>query len=164
VKDIFLATLLALNTDGAANTWAVVGSIAAVLVVIVTFLKWVRPKIRRTKSDVVAARDSILGREAVVDTITGETIREALPGIGVRMANNEAQMERLTNAVATIAQSHLHMDSIARRVTQVEDDVAALKAASAERITGNIAQARVFGALDKAITNKGAIDGEVSDE
>ena len=91
---------------------AAVGVIS-LLTAVVGWLRWARPKTRRVTSEIVAVRDSILGRDAVVDSITGKEIAPALPGIGQRMANVE-------NAVAQIADQHVRIADHERRITDLE--------------------------------------------
>ncbi len=96
-------------------------------VMIAAFFRWVLPKWRAAKRDARAIRDTLVGREPVVDSITGDEIKPAVPGIGVRMAHQEqqgARMEQqmtiLTNAVADMASSQRRLDELEQRVTAIE--------------------------------------------
>lgn len=120
-------------------------TVTTVMAAVVGWFRWLRPRIKKTSTEVVAIRDSILGREAIRDTITGREIEPALPGIGVRMAENEHQMGILTNAVAKIADSHV-------RIERLEADVAELKAASVERIAARAEGVALWHAVE-AVAN-----------
>ena len=85
------------------------------------FLRWVRPLARQVFRDLNSARDSIVGRDAVHDSITGKEIAPALPGIGVRMATTEQQMTVLTEAVAKIADSSARLDEHDARLKHLEE-------------------------------------------
>lgn len=85
-----------------------------------SFLRWVRPMVRRWGADVRAGRDALVGREAVHDSITGRVIAPALPGIGVRMDTMETQQAVLTDAVAKLANSTVRLDDLDIRVKRLE--------------------------------------------
>jgi len=83
------------------------------LAVIGGWLKWIRPKIRATRREFRAARDSLLGREAITDSMTGSEIAPAVPGIGQRMATIEAALGELVNL-------HRRLDGHERRLDDLE--------------------------------------------
>lgn len=102
-------------------------TLSAVFGVAAAVVRWFRPKWRAGKSDARAIRDTLVGRDPVVDSITGEEIKPAVPGIGVRMAHQEQQgarmeqqMSILTNAVADMASSQRRLDELEQRVTAIE--------------------------------------------
>lgn len=107
------------------------------------WLKWVRPRYRRGKSEVTAIRDSILGRDAVRDTITGRELSPALPGVGVRLAATEQHLGTLAQAVATIAESHLRLEDHEKRLVTLEE-------ASVERIVSRAESAAGWRAMEAA--------------
>ena len=76
-------------------------------------IKWLRPKWRKTKREVVAAKDSLLGREAKHDSITGKEVLPALPGIGQRMAVIE-------NALTQLVDLHHRLDEHSERLEALE--------------------------------------------
>lgn len=118
-------------------------SVAALVGVVFSWLKWVRPKYRSGVGQVVAVRDSILGRDAIYDSITGREIEPELPGIGRRMSHQEQQMEVLTDAVAKIAQSTSRLDEIDHRVKVLED-------ARVERVVAQAESAQAWRAIANA--------------
>lgn len=101
------------NLDTLQKTLAAVATVAGV---VFAFWKWVRPRWRSLKSDFRAGRDALVGREAVVDSITGKELAPALPGMGVRMDTNERQLATLTEAVVALANTTTRLDDIERRV------------------------------------------------
>lgn len=126
------------------NDWAAVFITASAVVgVILGWLRWVRPRMRRTVHEVAAIRDSILGRDAVVDSITGTELAPALPGVGVRLAETEKHLGVLAEAVATIAESHV-------RLEEHEVRIAALEAGAVERIVSRADSAAAWEAMRAA--------------
>lgn len=87
--------------------------------------------------DAVKIRDSIIGRPAMVDSITGEEKSPALPGIGQRM-------DTVERAVATLADQHRVLDDH-------EDRLKRLEVASAERIVNRSDSAQAWRAMTAAI-------------
>lgn len=115
--------------------------IVALLSVLVGWLKVVRPMLRSVMRQVIAARDSLLGRDAIVDSITGEERVPALPGIGARMSHQEQQMELLAVTVTKLVDQQTHqmkleqrVDGLDSRVKQLEEQVIERVAAKAESI------------------------------
>ena len=102
-------------------------TLSAAAAVLAGVWRWVRPKWRAGKADMRAIRDTLVGREATKDSITGEEIRPAIPGIGARMSHQEqqgARMEQqmgiLTNAVADMASNQARLDDHERRLAAIE--------------------------------------------
>jgi hypothetical protein len=130
-------------------------ALAATLVGLISALagwwRWGRPRIAKAKADGAAMRDAILGREPVIDSITGRELAPALPGIGVRMATTEEQMLLLTEAVAKIADSHVRLAHIETRVDDIAADVADLKAGAIERIMARAEAAQAWSAVEAAV-------------
>lgn len=69
--------------------------VAALIASIYAGFKWGVPLLGRFLRDIRAIRDSILGREAQIDSITKEQISPALPSLGVRLASLEQTSEFL---------------------------------------------------------------------
>ena len=127
-----------------AQDWLKLGlGLGAAISLIAGWLRWVRPRYRRGRSQFVAARDSIIGRPAVYDSITGVEREPALPGVGVRLANTEAHLSVLAEAVASIAQSHARLEDHEVRLV-------ALEAASVERIVSRAESAAGWRAMEAA--------------
>ena len=115
--------------------------IIALISALVGWLKVVRPRLRSVSRQVVAARDAVLGRDAIVDSITGEERVPALPGIGARMSHQEQQMELLAVTVTKLVDQQTHqmkleqrVDGLDSRVKQLEEQVIERVAAKAESI------------------------------
>lgn len=140
-------------------------SIGALLSMLAGWLRWGRPRIRKAKSDGVAMRDAILGRDAVVDTITGTELAPELPGIGVRMAHQEQQqietsrqMETMAIAVTklvsqqhAIAELRSEVTGHAEALAEHAEQIAELKAASMERVITRAEAAQAWQAMEAAI-------------
>lgn len=130
-----------------------IGALAVAVAALASFARWVLPKYRNAKSDARAIRDTLVGREAQRDSITGEEIQPAIPGIGSRMADQERhargmqhQMTTLTNAVADMASNQRRIDDLEQRVTAIE------QGHHLERLAGKAENIRLYGALE-AIAN-----------
>ena len=119
-------------------------ALATLLGVLVGWFRLVRPRILRGRSEVTAIHDSILGRDAIVDSITGREIEPALPGVGVRLAATEEHLGVLAQAVATIAESHVRLEDHEQRLTRLEE-------ASVERIVSRAESAAGWRAMEEAI-------------
>lgn len=123
-------------------------TIIGIITALASWWRWGRPKVQQAKREATAMRDAILGRERVVDSITGRELAEPLPGIGVRMAHQEEQMRMLTDAVSKIADSHQRLGHIEVRVDGLEEDVADLKAGRMERIIARAESAQAWSAVE----------------
>lgn len=94
--------------------------IVALTTGIAGWLKWIRPKWHRAKHDITASRDSILGRAAVVDSITGAELSPALQGIGQRVATLEESQAAIGDALNRLAGSSARLDSHDSRLDRLE--------------------------------------------
>ncbi len=90
-------------------------------------LVWVRRRWQPWGHDLHAARDVLLGRDAVTDSITGAELSPKLPGIGERMLVQEntsalqAQaLHKLTDAVAAVTNQNARIDNHEERLRVVE--------------------------------------------
>lgn len=112
--------------------------------VLAGWLKWIRPRWRAFRHRATAASDAILGREAKYDSITGELVQPALPGVGVRLADQQQQLDTLTVAVSRIADYHDRLDNHDVRIT-------ALEAAAVERVVTRAESGLAFRAMEAAV-------------
>ena len=136
------------------NTDRVVGLLVAVctlLGLVVGWVRWVRPKIHNGRREVVAVRDAILGRDAIADSITGKEIAPAVPGMGVRMAHQEAQMQALTDVVARLADSQSRFDNLETLTGDHAVRIKALEDAVVERVVTKVESAQAWRAMEEAI-------------
>lgn len=108
--------------------------IIALLGAVLAWIRWVRPRIRRGRAEITAVRHALLGREEIVDSITGKTIEPALPGIGTRMANQEQQMELLAVTVTKLVDQQVHQQKLEERVDLHEARLVALEEQTIERV------------------------------
>lgn len=141
------------NLDAWAQWLLAVGAAATMLV---TFIRFIRPLWRNTKSDARAIRDTLVGREAVKDSITGEEIRPAQPGIGSRMADQElharrqsTQLEILTNAVADMARASERLDAMERNHADLAQRVTAFEQGHhLERMAGKVESIQLLSTIE----------------
>lgn len=127
-------------------------TVIGIITALASWWRWGRPKVAKARQEATAMRDAILGREPVIDSITGRELAPALPGIGVRQARTEDQMALLTEAVAKIADSHVRLAHIETRVDVIAADVADLKAGAMERIMARVEAAQAWSAVE-AVAN-----------
>lgn len=95
-------------------------------------------------------RDAILGRDPVTDSITGKELAPALPGIGVRMEHQERQMETLTQAVRTIADTQVTVAAIQQEVADHRGRIRRLEEATVERVVSRAESAAAWRAMEAA--------------
>jgi hypothetical protein len=134
-------------------------TVVALLGVLVAWVRYVRPRLRNVSAQVVGVRDSILGREAIHDSITGREIVPALPGMGVRMAGLESAQAALMEAVAKLADEHIRLEDHERRIV-------ALEVSGFERVVTRAESAQAWRAMEaiakeRAMGNHPAIDDDV---
>ena len=123
-------------------------TVIGIITALASWWRWGRPKVQQAKREATAMRDAILGRERVVDSITGRELAEPLPGIGVRMAHQEEQMRMLTDAVSKIADSHRRLEHVEQRVDRHDEEIADLRAAQMERIVTRAESAQAWSAVE----------------
>lgn len=114
-------------------------------VVLVGAVRWARPRVRAVTRDSRAIRDTLVGREAQYDSITGREIAPALPSIGQRMADSDERLDRLTAVVETIADSHVRIDALETRVTRIES------IREIERALGKVESIQLMQTMESAI-------------
>lgn len=114
---------------------AVVGALGIIWKVV----KRVREAGKNFGSDARKARDTLVGRDAVVDTITGKEIAPALPALGQRM-------DTVERAVAVLADQH-------RMLGDHEDRIKALEDARVERVITRAESAQAWSAMEAAINS-----------
>lgn len=100
---------------------------------------------RRGHRDVRALRDTILGRDPVLDTITGHELSPAIPGLGARMADQDERLDRLTTVVETLADVHVRVDALEVRVVAIEQN------RDLERIVGKVESVQLMKTMETAI-------------
>jgi hypothetical protein len=108
---------------------------------------------RLARSKVGAVTDAILGREAVVDSITGKEIAPALPGMGVRMAHQEQQMEAITLAVTRLASQQEAIVELKRGHEDHASRLARLEEAAVERVVTKAESAAAWRAIEAVTKN-----------
>ena len=112
---------------------------------------------RRTRRVTRAVVDTLVGREATHDSITGEEIRPAIPGIGARMAEQEkhaAQVANdigiLTRAVADLARTSERLDAVERNHADLAQRVTAVEQGHfLERMAGKAESIQLFRTIEQ---------------
>lgn len=140
------------------QTVAAVTAVLALAGVIGGYLKWLRPRWRRVIEQLVAIRDSILGRDAIRDSITGRVIEQPLPGMGVRMDHQERQMtllartvDKLADAQNELAKAVAQQVEHGKRLDDHEDRIGKLETAAVERIVARQESAQAWRAVEAAV-------------
>lgn len=105
-----------------------------------------RAAVHEIKNDGRRIRDSILGRPATVDSITGKELAPALPGIGQRM-------DTVERAVIALADQHLKLDNHEARLEDHAVRIQALEEASVERVVSRVESAQAWSAMEAAINS-----------
>lgn len=132
-----------------AFTGAALGLIA-LLSAIAGWAKLIRPKWRGFKGDVTAGRDALLGRDAIIDSITGKELAPALPGIGQRMAAQEQSTELLVVTVTKLVAHQEHAEKLEKRVDNHDDRLKALEEAAVERVVAKAESTAAWRAMEAA--------------
>lgn len=104
-------------------------AITAILVLmglLVGYMRWVRPRVKRAVRTTNAIVDTLVGREAIVDHATGRVLSAEQPGIGVRMA-------KLEDVVTTMAQQDKRLTDLEVTSVDHEKRLAAQEQAAVER-------------------------------
>lgn len=128
-------------------------SVCALLAVVASWMKWIRPHIRKTREDGVAIRDAILGRDPIIDSITKKEIAPALPGIGQRMATVE-------QALVTFAQNQHDLEELRSRVDGHDARIEALETGTVERVVTKVESAAAWRAMEAAVLATPDEEGE----
>jgi hypothetical protein len=122
--------------DGFADWSKALIAFAAIVGIIGSWWRWVRPFWRRWKWERRAKDEVLIGRPAVLDSITNKQLAPALPGIGARM-------DSLTDTVAKLVETHVRLDDHEERIKQLE-------AGAVERIVNRADSVAAWGAIQAA--------------
>lgn len=120
------------------QTSTLVGIASALVVVlggVVAWLRWVRPRIRSTAGRVGAALDTIAGRPAITDNITGRELAPELPSIGKRMESVEGSVAQLVEVIRSQHLQDQRLDNHEGRIKQLEDGTIERIATKAESVS-----------------------------
>lgn len=119
--------------------------------------RWLRPYWASFWRDLRAGRDALVGRPAMLDSITGVERVPALPGIGQRMDTQEAasvetakQLGEMAQAMASLAQSHERLNDHDVHLARHDEQIAELFAGAVERVVGKVEQIELWRAVEAA--------------
>lgn len=104
--------------------------------------------------DLRALRDAILGRDAVRDSITNEVKIPPLPGIGMRMAHQEAMSLEQSERLAELTRALTTLVDQGRRLDEHDGRLAALESAAVERVVSKAESAAAWRAMEAATLAK----------
>lgn len=162
-----VAWLLAAVDLDALKAWQDV-AIGAVALIVAAYSgkRWLFPRWRAIVAQFVAVRDAILGRDAILDSITGEQLAPAQKGLGPRTAELERGMELLSIAVTKLADQNTALISVTRDVSDLQTRVGRLEAASVERVVTKVESTAAWSAVEAVAKtdSTGRIPGDVPHE
>ena len=124
------------SVDSATDVLTLVLSATAVLALIVGYARWIHPRWGRATRTWEGIKETILGREAVVDNATGRELVPAQPGMASRLST-------LEDAVKTLADQHVAIQDHERRISDLEH-------ARVERVVAQAESAAMWSTLEKA--------------
>lgn len=139
-----------------------IGGVATLLVGL--WFKWLGPKWQAKSQKWNQAIDSLVGRDAIIDSITGEERVPALPGMGVRQAKTEQQLELLTTTVAKLVDQEAAIAEIRTLVLQNTHNIALLQAAAVERVASKVEQTEMWKTMQRIKDEDPTLDGDVVDD
>lgn len=122
-------------------------SVIALCGALLSWVRWGRPRWQNIVSDVRGIRDAMLGRDAIVDSITKKEIEPALPGIGVRMAHQEEKTDRITGTLEKLVDQQETLIKLHERVDGIDGRVRKLEEGAVERIVTRAESAEAFRAI-----------------
>lgn len=144
---------------------------AALVAILGAFLRWAWPPMRDFFGGIAGAIDNVNGRAAKYDKAHRE-VKPAVPSLTVQLADltrgltdvrdtirDQAEQNRRITALEELrATDSQALADLGQRVTAVEH------LHQVERITGNVAQAKVIDAIAEANRNRNTIDEEPDTE
>jgi hypothetical protein len=136
-----------MSPDALERTFTVLGILA---IVVPVWLKWGRPTYKALVKDFRAGRDALVGREAVLDSMSGTELAPALPGIGKRMENFEQALTTLAENAVTLADNQVTIADNQRVLLNHEDRIMALEEGAVERIVARAETTAAYGAMEAA--------------
>lgn len=133
----------------------------SLLAALTGYYRWARPKYRNSKQKITGVVESLVGRDAIHDNITGVEIVPALPGIGVRMASveqNQIETRDALRHIATLLESQQAQD---HRLDSLEKRVLNLESASTERVVTKVESTAAWEAVGKIADQRDNVDPDL---
>lgn len=109
-----------------------------------------RPWLHDREKDRIAQRDALIGRPAIMDSITGAEIAPALPGIGHRMATMEGAVAELIRSSQRHEAHEAHLAHLDARADGHDHDIAELRSQTVERIVTKAESTAAWKAMEAA--------------
>ncbi|RNL66234.1 hypothetical protein EFK50_01000 [Nocardioides marmoriginsengisoli] len=106
--------------------------------------RWGRPKWREFRKDVISVRDTLIGRDPIIDTVTKAVLTEKRPSIGELQAETDRKVEYAIGKLHVIEHEVMNNDG-----SSLKDSV--------HRIEGRLASGddrfeRIEGQMDEVLT------------
>lgn len=156
-----MTAALAASLDQTSTTIGIALGVLSLLAALGGYYRWARPKYRRGKQKITGVVESLVGRDAIHDNITGVEIVPALPGIGVRMASveqNQVETRDALRHIATLLESQQAQD---HRLDNLESRVHTLEGAAAERVVAKVESIAAWDAVGKIADQRDDVDPEL---
>jgi len=117
------------------STAGIITSVGAACLLLAGLGKWLygtkkQPGVfRKLGADGRAIRDTLVGRDAIHDSITGEELSPAILGVGARMAHQESETSEIKDAVTSLASSVATLVDLRTEITDLTGRVAHIETA-----------------------------------
>ena len=116
------------------------------------YAKWVRPRIRKARSDKLKMRVTIIGADPVINPATGQVRSPAIPGIAALHGETAKAVNQLTGQVAALTENvkvlvDRELVGMKSDIRSLDTRVTVLEESRVERIVGQVAQAETFRAM-----------------
>lgn len=142
---------------------AAVALVIAVVGALVAFVRWLRPRWKGFKRDVVAGRDALVGREAIVHPETGKELAPAVPGIGARMANVEQAIVSIALQQVEINDLKSSRDDLQHSRDDHHERITKLEFAAVERVVARAESAQAWRTVEEAIKAHPDVEGHAEE-
>jgi hypothetical protein len=113
--------------------------------------KWMRPRIKAIGHDVRAGRDSLIGRAAIHDSITGKELVPALPSMGQRLSHYEERVDTIAEAMVALAANTADLSEQRAHIVDLESRVNRLEENTIERTVARAESMTAYAAMEAAI-------------
>ncbi len=116
--------------------------------VVFGYLRVIRPRWRNARARVAGALDALVGRDAIVDSITDRVLAPALPGIGVRMETVERAVAHIAQLLDSQQSQDVEIAEIRAELLLLADRVRQLEEGAIERVATKAESISAFRAIE----------------